>query len=371
MPTKRLVYIVSDVHKSIAFEWIASRLAKDYDLTFVLLNPGPTPLETFLKGHGIKCTRFALRGKWTFPSVFFNLFFYLLSNRPDIVHVHLFEAQRIGLPAAWLARIRKRIYTRHNSTFHHDYQPSGIKYDRLSNLLSTHVISVSQATDHVLNELEHVPVKKQVRIPHGFDWQSFDAITEERIAAVRNRWSIPTTRPVVGMVSRFIEWKGVQFALEGFAMFQEQFPDACLVLANASGPYEAILGGRLSSLDPHHVVRIPFEEDVFALYRTFDLFVHVPIDSAAEAFGQAYIESMASGVPSIVTLSGIACEFVVDRRNALTVPYKDSEAISVAMTELWTNPELRKTIAANAREDVVSRFGIDQMITSLKQVYDE
>lgn len=370
MSKRKLTYIVSRVEKSLAFEWIAARLAKDYILTFLLLNPSTSSFESFLNKQGISYRRYALRSIIDYPFAFLNVLIFLYRHKPDIVHVHLFDAQRIGLPAAWLARIRKRIYTRHTSTFHHTYQPSGIKYDRLSNWLSTHIVSVSQASDYVLRDLEHVPAEKIVKIPHGFDWQAFQAVTPERIEAVRKKWAIPSGRPVIGMISRFIEWKGIQFAIEGFAKFHEMFPNSILVLANAMGPYEKVLRGQLASMDAQSVVCIPFEEDVLALYRTFDMFVHVPVDRYVEAYGQAYVEAMFSGVPSVLTLSGIAADYVINRQHAMTVTYKDGKAIADVLAELWSNQELQRTIAANARKEVVSLFGIDQMMTSLKRLYD-
>lgn len=370
MIDRSIVYVVSHVEKSMALEWTAVRLAREYNLTFVLLNPKESPFESFLEQHHIQTKRFTLRSKVDFPIVFLRLFLLFLYQRPSVVHVHLFDAQRLALPAAWLAGIRRRIYTRHTSTLHHVYQPSGIKYDRWSNFFSTHVISISQATDHVLNVLEGVPADKILRVHHGFDWTEFNKVTPERIRLVRDKWKIPDRSPIVGVVSRFIEWKGVQFAIEGFANFLEKYPDACLVLANAGGPYEKVIAGRLEGMPQGTFVRIPFEEDVLALYRLFDLLVHVPVDPHLEAFGQVYVEAMASGVPCVITLSGIAPDFVRDHQQAMIVPYKDSGAIADSLTELWENKELRESIVSKARESVVSQFGIDRMITSLKHLYD-
>ncbi len=370
MPKKHLVYIVSHVQKSLAFEWSAIRLHHEYHLTFLLLNPGPSQLESFLRKNGIEVRRINYMGKGDFLLAFLRTFWFLLRQQPDVVHAHLLDAQLVGLTTSWLAGIRKRVYTRHTSTYHHRYATAGVKYDKLSNRLATHIVSVSQATDYVLLEVESVPATKVVRIPHGFDFGVFENISEERIRQIKSKWNIPESRPVIGAISRHIDWKGVQFIIPAFTEFQKQFQDAVLVLANASGPYHAAILKQLEAIPKARVMLIPFEDDVAALYRVFDIFVHVPVDSTVEAFGQTYVEALASSVPSIFTMSGIASEFVEHRINAMVVPFQDSQAIMAALVALWQDHALRQRLATAGKCDVVSRFGINDMLTSLTNLYN-
>jgi glycosyltransferase involved in cell wall biosynthesis len=371
MAKRQVVHILSSIEKSLAFEWLLPRLTREYDVKVILLNPRETPLEIFLRERNIQCQRITLRGKRDFPFAFLRLLMLLLRLRPAVVHVHLLDAQRLALPAAWLARIKKRVYTRHNSTLHHRYYPAGIKYDRWSNWLATDIVSVSQATDYALFELEGVSRSKVTKIPHGFDFASFDEVTEERKEAVRRKWSIPRARPVIGLVSRFIEWKGLQFALPAIANFQKKNPDVCVVLANAQGPFAGEVNELLSDFSPGSVIRIPFEEDMLALYALFDLFIHVPVDEYVEAFGQVYIEALACGVPSIFTRSGIAAEFVENEVSALVVEHQSAEAIEKALSRLWTDNTLRNRLSQSGKSLVRSRFGIDAMIGQLQRMYDE
>lgn len=370
MAALRVIHVLSSIEKSLAFEWLMPRLACEFDVRVILLNPGITPLETFLKEHGIPVYRITFRGKRDFPLAFIRLLMMLIRLGPDVIHVHLFDAQRLALPAAWLARIRKRIYTRHNSTLHHRYYPSGIKYDRWSNRLATNIISVSQATDYTLFELEGVSRSKVTRIPHGFDFQPFGHVTPDRVEALRRKWHIPMRRPVIGLVSRYIEWKGLQYALPALAAFQRNHPDAVIIIANANGPYHSSVASLLADFVPGSVVCIPFEEDILALYPLFDIFVHTPIDPYVEAFGQVYVEAMASGIPVVVTPSGVAREIITSGKNGLLVPFCDSQAVTTALEELWQNPDFRQALALNARADVLSRFPIDSMTEKLMKLYN-
>ena len=367
---KKIAYIISTIDKSLAFEWIALGLKSDYVLTFILLNPATSVLEEFLIRNNVEVKRILYRGKKDFIAAFCKTFLYLLFNRKQVVHAHLFDAQLIGLTCAYLVGIRKRIYTRHNSNYHHVYRPQGVWFDRWSNRMATHIISISQATDKTLFELERVRINKVVTIPHGFDLDVFTEVSPERTQHIRKKWKIQKQNPVIGIIARHVEWKGIQFIIPAFQKFLIEYPTSFLVLANATGPYHDTIIKLLESIPVDRVVLIQFEEDVAALYTVFDLYIHTPVDSICEAFGQTYVEALAASRPSIFTLSGIANEFIVHERNALVVGFKDSTDIYHAMVRLWRHPELKRQLIENGRQDVFSRFGVAPMLASLKKLYE-
>jgi glycosyltransferase involved in cell wall biosynthesis len=232
-------------------------------------------------------------------------------------------------------------------------------------------VSISQATDKTLLEMEGVSPLKIVKIPHGFDWREFQKVSEESIGTIRKKWNIRTSKHVVGVIARHIEWKGIQYIIPAFRGFLKKYPDASLVLANASGPYHKALMELLVDFTPGQVVIIPFEEDVVSLYGLFDVYVHTPVDPLSEAFGQTYIEALICGVPSVFTLSGIAAEFVKDRSNALVVPFRNSAAILEALCLLAEDEVLGRQLAIHGKRDVLSRFGLENMVALLRKMYDE
>jgi len=368
---KKLFYIVSHVQKSLAFEWTAIGLKDQYDLTFILLNPSSSSLELLLKANNINTILIRYEGKKNLPKAFLHLWWLFLRTRPDIVHTHLFDATLIGLTAAWLSRIKKRIYTRHNSTYHHLYFPDSVKYDLWSNYLATHIISISQATDETLIRMEGVNPEKVVKIPHGFDLESFVDIPKDRIQKLNEKWKIKNSHPVVGVIARHIEWKGIQFVIPAFKNFLKRNQEAVLVLANSSGPYHDEISALLKDIPSDHVILIPFEEDVAALYHTFDMYVHVPIDPTCEAFGQTYVEALAAGIPSVFTKSGIAVEFIEDGKNAITVPFRETDSIDAALQNLWEQPLLRSRLAEKGKKDVFLYFKVEPMISALSALYDQ
>ena len=367
----KIIYVVSDIQKSLSFEWTARSLKDSCDLTFVIMNPKGSALENYIKAQKINFIYISYRRKLDLPFAFIRLLWIFITQKPDVVHTHLFDATIAGLAAAWISRVRKRIYTRHTSTYHHNYFPAGVKYDKLCNSLATKIISISQATDYALVNLEQVDRNKIARIPHGFDFIEFLTTTDDRIRRVRNRWGIPAEGYTIGIIARHIEWKGIQYVLAAFKEFITQNPHGFLVLANSTGPFRSEVLHLLKDIPQQNYVLIEFEEDIAALYSLLDVLVHVPVDRYCEAFGQTYIEGLAHGVPSIFTLSGIAAEFVVDREHALVVDFKNSWEIKKALMEISSNSGLRQAISKEGKRYVLANFGIGPMLDALKKVYNE
>jgi glycosyltransferase involved in cell wall biosynthesis len=106
-----------------------------------------------------------------------------------------------------------------------------------------------------------------------------------------------------------------------------------------------------------------------AAFKVMNIFVHAPLDKYAEAFGQTYIEALASAVPSVFTLSGIAQDFVTHEKNALAVPFKDSESIYAAMMQLYENQSLAQQLSEEALKVVTEKYPLHKMIQSLERLY--
>lgn len=366
-----IVHVVSELQYSAAFEWLSEALTRSHRFQLVVLNPAPGPLERKLQEKGVDVLSVPFTGKWSVAKAVWNLARHFRKSRPDVVHAHLLAGSVVALAAAWLAGVPRRIYTRHTSTFHHTYDRGGVKYDRLCNTLATRIVSISQAADYALIELEHVRPDKIAKIHHGFEFDRFLRHDPGAIDAVRRKWRIDERKPCVGVVARHIEWKGIQYVIPAFRKFKERCPDAQLILANAVGPYREVLMSQLSDFRKEDVVVIPFEEDAAALFQAMDIYVHVPVDPHAEAFGQTYIEALACGVPSIFTLSGVAAEFVRHETHALVVPFKDSEAVYRCMTRLWEDASLRERLGAAGRQYVVEHFDFAAMMEKLEELYHE
>jgi len=366
----KIVHIISDINKARAFEWLAEKIDKErFVPIFLLLNPFPSVLEEHLYQNGFEVHYIRCRGKRDWPFALLRLYRFLRQVKPAAVHCHLFQANILGLTAARAAGVQKRIYTRHHSSLHHIYFKRGVWWDRRSNKLATKIVAVSNVVKKILVEWESVSENKVALIPHGFQLDEFAEVSAERIEDFKRRNGLVGKHPIVGVVSRFTEWKGIQYIIPAFERFLGREKNAILILLNATGDFEAEIKALLKKIPFSSYRLISFENDITAAYKAMNLFIHVPVDEHSEAFGQVYVEALAAEVPSIFTLSGIAQEFIVNEKNALVVPFRDSQAIYDSMVRIMHDGKLNCTIKQNGLKSVRDRFELINMVNDLERLY--
>lgn len=365
---KTVAIIISDVDKAIAFEWIASSLKQDFRLIFLVIGNNTSALYQYFKQNSIAVYSLPSRNGVGQIITLVATLWRLLLLRPRVVHTHLIKANLVGLTAAWLLRVPKRIYTRHHALVHHTEYPKGLWIDKWSNHIATHIIAISKNIENILTTLEGASIDKVKIIHHGFDLDYFTNITTTDIEQLRANHKIPNTKPIIGVVARYQPWKGIQYAIPAFNKLLKEYPNAHLVLANAFGPYQTEIKKLLQRLPENSYTEIAFEYNAPALFRLFDVYIHTPIDAQSEAFGQTYIEALASGVPAVFTLSGVATEFIQHNENALVVPFCDSESIHHSILRILREPELQGKLVVNGHLSV-KKFSLEKMIDPLRLLY--
>lgn len=330
-----------------------------------------TELERYLRANEIPVERVYFTGKKSnYFSAFYKVYKLLKRNKIDCVHAHLFDANIIGIPAAYFAGVPKRVHTRHHGTWHHIHYPHAVYYDKLVNRLSTTIVAISNNLLKVLVERDKANPTKIRLIHHGFKLNLFNEISENRLLEIRTKYNPDERYPVIGVIGRYIDFKGIQFVVPAFKQILKTYPEALLILANGVGKHEPVIKKLLEEIPTKNYKEVPFEKDIFAFYKVFDVFVHAPIDIDSEAFGQTFVEALAAGIPSVFTLAGVADEFIVDHKNALVVPFENSERIASAVIELLSNKELCKQLTTQGRQDVQNLFTLDKMIHKLEAIYD-
>ncbi|MBL0343232.1 MAG: glycosyltransferase [Bacteroidetes bacterium] len=370
---KKILIILYNISKAQEHEWFVEMINRDlFDIEFALINGENSYMDKFLQEHKVVVYNFSYSKKTNLPGLTWNLFKLMKRNKYDIVHTHLFEANIAGITAAFLAHVPKRILTRHHSDFHHVYYGSAVKYDKLANYLCTDIVAISKNVENILLNIEFVNPKKVHLIHHGIDMHDYlpGAVSLNRVETIKNAYQLTdNSGPVIGVISRFIELKGLQYLIPAFKEVLLTYPDAILFFANAKGDYEQMIYDLSADVDPKNYRLVPFENDIAALYKVFDCFVHIPITATVEAFGQIYLESLASMVPSVFTLSGVAPEFAIDKVNCFVVPFKDAVSVRDRILFILNHKNELDAIKSNGFNLVKEKFDIRFKISKLEQLY--
>jgi len=204
--------------------------------------------------------------------------------------------------------------------------------DRFISVFSHKVIAISELTKQLLLS-EGVPRGKIIVIPNAIEVLKFNnpAITSRAI--VLGNFGFNDSNFVIGVISRFVDWKGIKYTLEAFSRILETNPEVRLVLVNSSGEND-VLDGMIQKIGPRYIFKIDEVEDIPSFYKSLDVFVHTPISFDAEPFGLVYLEGLASGTNCIFTKSGVALDLPQIERYVWLVAHESSEEIEVSINSV-------------------------------------
>jgi len=285
--------------------------------------------------------------------------------KPDVVHTHLFEDSFVGLIAARLAGIKIRVVTKQDTGFHWYYMPKMVRFDRVNNRNATHIVAVSEeGKDFILN-YEKAAHRKVHMIHHGTPKQKCTNQIEEVKKDFIERFHL-TGKRVVGVVSKYIEWKGHLYIVEAAEMIVKRYPDTVFLFTGwgkESGDIMDLINSK--NLNNHIIISefIP-EEQMPSFYGVLDVFVHAAI---YEPFGFVIAEAMMNGVPVVSTKTGAAADAIQHLETGYLVPYRDSKAIAEGVNYMFENEttELRK----KAKEKAIQMYDFDVMYGNYINLY--
>jgi glycosyltransferase involved in cell wall biosynthesis len=368
---QKICYIISDIDKSVFFEHSADILKDSgYQLSFILINCKDGVLDKALLKKDFEVHYLSLQKLPRSIPVIWKCRGLLKKIRPDIVHCHLGIGNIVGLPAAYLAGIKQRIFTQHGGKpLRRPLKEAFL--DRMYRFFSTSVVAITEQVKKTLVQDGFRPSKVAV-VHYGFDLQRMVDNNPAETDRIKKQYNPAAKKPVIGVIARWIEWKGIQYIIPAFKNLLTDYPNALLCLFNASDTgYSPEIKKLLAELPENSYRIVPFEYNVYDMYQLFDVFVHVPINPVCEAFGQVYVESLAAGIPSVFTMSGIATEFIVPGKDALVVNFENDKEIGVAIKQLVDQPLLASEIAANGRKHVMEMFSLARYKTNLLGFYNQ
>jgi glycosyltransferase involved in cell wall biosynthesis len=278
----------------------------------------------------------------------------------DIVHAHGYKADLyvyFALRASKIALV---------STCHTWYDIDAKDYfygvvDRFILRSYGNIVAVSEGVREYLLRAG-VRASKISMIRNGIDLRAFEHASP--VVKEELDWS---AYPLVGLVGRLSEEKGVDIFLASAVCVLSQLPDTKFVVVG-DGPDRAKLEALIDELGIRGSVHmLGRRDDMPAVYASLDLMVS---SSRREGLPMAILEGMASRLPLVATAVGGVPTIILDGRTGVLVPTVDPALLAAGIVELLQNLAQRERLGSAARQLVEDEFSAQRMTADYLRLYE-
>ncbi len=348
---------------------------------FTLFRPGALAGEIGDQDIPIYCARTPsfLEGTRSYAkfahitTIYVQLVWHLIRNKPQIVHYFLPASYLIGMCATYTAhaltfftgRLPARIMSRRSLNLYQRRRLIGGRIERLLHSSCSAVLGNSEAvitdlkSERVPPEILHL-IYNGVELPH---------VQTEGRRTVRESLDLPQDAVVATMVANFAPYKGHADLLKAFAKARREAPVPFLLCLVGRDD------GRVRELEAE-AERLGIGEYVRWLGERFDIQDILGVSdigvlsSHEEGFSNAILESMAAGLPMVATSVGGNPEAVVDGATGLIVAPRDTDALAEALVRLVSDPSLREQFGNAALQRAQTHFSMERCVNEYEQLYD-
>lgn len=327
----------------------------------------PNSIVPELEQLGVRCTALGAdrpgRAGDLDPRWVMELRRLVLQDNIDVVHTHSPMPAAIARPVLRaMGRRRPRlVYTEHNTWDCYAVAT------RVANAVTYRLDDAQFAVSSDARDSVPSSLRKRVEVlTHGID---VDTVAAHAVArdAKRAEMGIDPDQVVVINVAHLRTEKAHDVLLAAARRVLDQHPNA-VFWSVGQGPLADQHEERRKELGLDDRFRfLGFRGDVLDLMAAADIFC---LSSHQEGLPVAYMESVALGLPGVVTAVGGLVDHVVDGENGLLVRPADPGALADSLGSVIGDPTLRDRLGHCARA-VAARFGSLPAVERQESVYAE
>jgi len=324
-------------------------------------------LKAFGENQGVKTHEVAMTRQIT-PlqdlKSLWQLFWFLKSEKPFIVHSHTPKAGIIGMLAAKLAGVPHRMHTVAGLPL---LEATGNKrrllnfIEKITYACATKVYPNSVGLKNIIEKEKFCNPKKLKVIGNGSsngintDFFSPESVSEEQKRSLKTQFEISEDIFVFIFVGRIVADKGINELIAAFTRLSAEFKKCKLILV---GPFEKELDPLLPEteatiLTADNILSVGYQNDVRPYFAISDCLV---FPSYREGFPNVVLQAGAMGLPSVVSDINGCNEIIVSDENGILVEPKSTEMLYLAMKRILEDNELTARLKKNARSRIVSRY---------------
>jgi len=200
-----------------------------------------------------------------------------------------------------------------------------------------------------------------------------NGIDDSREARASARGKKQTDSPLVLYSGRFVDRKGIRELFQAIPRVLDRMPNVRFVLAGGYGTAAEIERTWLDESLQRYRSQIHFTgwltpDKVSEWYRQADVLV---MPSWYEPFGMVILEGMLYGLPIAATSVGGPIDILEHDKNAILFPPRNVEALTDAILQLVTKPELRNRVGKEAAKEVRRNWLWPNIVKRMQRVYNE
>lgn len=303
-------------------------------------------------------------------------YFMQMSKRPSVVHIHdwyPFEAAD-RLRSVFEIPVLTTIHTLNSALYQSALPKDAIELERRCCHGSDRIIAVSKSVAEDLERIYAVPGDSIDVVWNGFDTARFLGEEPENYHATHN-WRFKEGERRIVFAGRLDSHKGVLPLLHSAKQVIAKAGNVRYLIAGPvrDGQYQDQLRNIVAE-DPILSEKVTFmgmldRGQLASVYKCSTLAI---VPSLYEPFGYAAIEPMSLGLPVVATHVGGLGEIIVHNRTGILVPITtsriegardlDPTKLAEAQLELLNDPAKAMQLGKEAQRDVISRFGVQQMV---------
>jgi glycosyltransferase involved in cell wall biosynthesis len=307
---------------------------------------------------------------------------WLHTNRPDLVHSHLWGANVVARAAGRLTGVPV-ISSIHNPDHEEAAWSDGAGVSLTKRRIvkgidrwtarvgNKRMIAVSEYVRQSAHRNLKFPLKNIDLLYNPIDIDELTKSSNKSRADLLRELNLPADAVILLNVARVSPQKGLIYALRALPKIIGEYPNAHLLsVGGTTDPVwlrELKAEAKRLGVESHFHI-LGARRDVPDFLHACDLFV---FPSLYEGLGIALIEAMAAGCTCLATTVGPIPEFVEHQREGILVAPRDPDAIAAAVSQLLSDPERCRQLSENARHKALEEFQPQAAADRLTEIYEE
>jgi len=333
---------------------------KDLGYKTYLLSPKGPRAEKYCQNEQCELIPIAIEREISLVSDFINLIriiFIFLKYKPDIVNLGTPKVALLGLIAAKITGVKRRIYTCRGFRFEHE---SGMKrkilvqMEKITGFCSHRIICISPSVEKFALENNLFPKEKTLVINYGssngvnLNLFNDKNITENQKNNLKQDLKL-LDKFIFGFVGRLADRKGIKELVDTFLEIYKSNDTTRLLIVGPIENSQIKETSIIETLKNHPGIIFTGNKLLheIPLYMSIiDVFV---LPAWWEGFGNVLVQAAAMKVPVITTDATGTKDAVRHDYNGLIIPKYDTQELKTAMLRLYSDRELREKFGENGK----------------------